>query len=252
MDGAENKMTADTNKTALIIGGCRGIGRAVAARLAREGFDIIVTARAAGADSDATRQLVEQAGRSFTLLELDVCDIAGARAALAPYLEVENVPDVIVYNAGIALDDMFVFMSKEEWSGVIRTNLDGFYNTVQPFVFGLLARKRGRVILISSASGQTGQAGQVNYSAAKAALIGAGKALAREVGRKGILVNVVCPGVIDTAMTEHLPKERILPLIPLNRTGNVDEVAGVVAFLAGPDSTYVHGQVIAVNGGLVI
>ena len=143
-------------------------------------------------------------------------------------------------------------MDAKEWEDVMQTNLQGFFNTVQPFVFGLLARRRGRIIVISSASGQTGQAGQVNYSASKAALIGAVKALAREVGKKGILVNAVAPGVIDTEMTKELPKEQILPLIPLRRYGNCEEVASVVSFLAGPDATYVTGQVIAVNGGLVI
>jgi len=143
-------------------------------------------------------------------------------------------------------------MTPTQWSEVLRTNLDGFYNTIQPLVFGMLARKSGRIIAISSASGQTGQAGQVNYSAAKAGLIGAVKALAREVGRKGILVNAIAPGLIETDMTKDLPKERILPLIPLARAGVANEVAGVVSFLCGPDSTYIHGQVIAVNGGLVM
>ena len=143
-------------------------------------------------------------------------------------------------------------MDDNEWESVLDTNLNGFYNTVQPLVFGMLAKRRGRVVIISSASGQTGQAGQVNYSATKAALIGAAKALAREVGRKGVLVNVVAPGVIETDMTKDLPKDQILPLIPLHRTGKVAEIAGTVSFLCGPDSTYIHGQVIAVNGGLVI
>ncbi|HOG49096.1 MAG TPA: SDR family oxidoreductase, partial [Lentisphaeria bacterium] len=149
-------------------------------------------------------------------------------------------------------DNLFAFMTPTQWSEVLRTNLDGFYNTIQPLVFGMLARKSGRIIAISSASGQTGQAGQVNYSAAKAGLIGAVKALAREVGRKGILVNAIAPGLIETDMTKDLPKERILPLIPLARAGVANEVAGVVSFLCGPDSTYIHGQVIAVNGGLVM
>lgn len=238
--------------SALVIGGCKGIGRAIAARLARDGFNIIASSRQAGSDALETERLVRQSGRNFTLLPLDVCDREGSKQSLLPFLEGENLPEVIVYNAGIARDNLFAFMDPEEWQAVIKTNLDGFYNTVQPFVFGLLARKRGRIIVISSASGQSGQAGQVNYSASKAALIGAVKALAREIGRKGILVNVVAPGVISTVMTENLPMERILPLIPLNRIGAADEVAGAVSFLAGPDSTYIHGQVLAVNGGLII
>ena len=163
----------------------------------------------------------------------------------------DSAPDVVVYNAGIARDNMFVFMSPEEWDSVIHTNLDGFYHTVQPLLFGMIARRSGRIIVITSASGQSGQAGQVNYAASKAALAAAVKSLAREVGRKGILVNAVSPGVIETDMTAELPKEQILPMIPLKRFGTPEEVAGVISFLCSPDSTYLHGQVIAVNGGLL-
>lgn len=238
--------------SALIIGGCKGIGRAIAQRLAKDGFDIIATCRKPGNDSEETQKLVQQYQHTFTVLPLDVTDAVQAKNALQPYLEGDDLPDVIVYNAGIAKDNLFAFMKSDEWTNVIDTNLNGFYNTVQPFIFGLLARKKGRIIVISSASGQAGQAGQVNYSATKAALIGAVKALAREIGKKNILVNVVAPGVIDTDMTKDLPKEHVLPLIPLKRYGTADEVASVVAFLAGPDATYLHGQVIAVNGGLII
>ena len=238
--------------SAIVIGGCRGIGRAVSARLARDGFDVVATCRKVSDASAETGRLVESAGRRFTALELDVTDGDACRAALAPYLEGEKLPDVVVYNAGIAKDNLFAFMSAGEWSDVMSTNLDGFYNTVQPFVFGMLARKSGSIVVVSSASGQAGQAGQVNYSASKAALIGAAKALAREVGRKGIRVNVVAPGVIDTEMTKDLPLEHILPIVPMHRTGKSDEVAAAVSFLAGGESSYVTGQVLAVNGGLVI
>ncbi|MBO4344868.1 MAG: 3-oxoacyl-ACP reductase FabG [Victivallales bacterium] len=237
---------------ALVIGACRGIGRAISVRLAADGFDIVGTCRRPGPDSEETGRLVREKGRSFTVLPLDVTQAEGAKAALLPYTEGELLPDVIVYNAGIANDSLFAFMTQEQWDSVLKTNLDGFYNTVQPFVFGMLARRRGRVIVISSASGQIGQAGQVNYSASKAALIGAAKALAREIGKKGILVNVVAPGVIDTDMTKELPKEQVLPLIPLRRFGRAEEVASAVSFLAGDGATYITGQVIAVNGGLVI
>ena len=237
---------------ALVIGAFRGIGRAISLRLAADGFDIVGTCRRPSADSEETERLVREKGRNFTVLALDVTQAEGAKAALLPYLEGELLPDVIVYNAGIANDNLFAFMTQEQWDSVLRTNLDGFYNTVQPFVFGLLARRRGRIIVISSASGQIGQAGQVNYSASKAALIGAAKALAREIGKKGILVNVVAPGVIDTEMTKELPKEQVLPLIPLRRYGRAEEVAAAVSFLAGNGATYITGQVIAVNGGLVI
>lgn len=238
-------------RTALVIGAGRGIGKAIAGRLARDGFEIIGTASREAASLAEVKALTEAAGRRFTGLVFDVADRAAAAGALNGCFG-ENAPDVIVYNAGIARDNLFVFMSPEEWDSVIRTNLDGFYNTVQPLLMGMMARKSGRIVAISSASGQTGQGGQVNYSASKAALIGAVKALAREVGRKNILVNAVAPGFIETAMTADLPKEKILPLIPLNRAGQPDEVAGVVSFLCGPDASYLQGQVLAVNGGLVI
>lgn len=239
-------------KRALIIGGCRGIGRAVSARLARDGFDIVATCRKTGQASSDTAALVESAGRSFRAVELDVTDPVGSRAALLPFTADEVLPDVVVYNAGIAKDNLFVFMSREDWSDVMSTNLDGFYNTIQPFVFGMVGRKSGSIVVVGSASGQAGQAGQVNYSASKAALTGAVKALAREVGRKGVRVNVVAPGVIDTEMTKDLPVDRVLPMIPMHRTGTAEEVASAVSFLAGPESSYVTGQVLAVNGGLII
>lgn len=238
--------------TALIIGGCKGIGRAISERLAKDGFDIIATCRTPGEASDTTSKLVTAYGRSCTILALDVTNAQQAKITLTPYLEGDLLPDVIVYNAGIAQDNLFAFMSQDQWQNVMDTNLNGFFNTVQPFVFGLLARRRGRIIVISSASGQIGQAGQVNYSASKAALIGAVKSLAREIGKKGILVNAVAPGVIDTDMTKDLPKELVLKLIPLQRYGACSEIAGAVSFLAGPDATYITGQVLAVNGGLVI
>jgi 3-oxoacyl-[acyl-carrier protein] reductase len=164
----------------------------------------------------------------------------------------EQAPDVLVYNAGIARDNIFAMMSKDEWDAVLDTNLGGFYNVVKPIVFSMMRAKKGRIVIISSTSGQIGQAGQVNYSASKAGLIGAAKALAREVAKKNILVNVVAPGVIETEMTDALPKERIMPLIPMGRFGKAEEVASVVAFLAAEPHMYITGQVIGVNGGLAI
>lgn len=244
--------SSDGNRIALVIGGCRGIGRAISQRLAEDGFDIAATARQAGPDSEELARQVAAAGRKFTLLAFDVRDREAVRRELERVFGDGGAPEVAVYNAGIARDNLMAFMSPREWNEVIETNVNGFYNTIQPLVFGMLAKKRGRIVAVSSASGQTGQAGQVNYSASKAALIGAVKALAREVGRKGVLVNAVAPGFIHTEMTREIPEERVLPLIPLNRAGEAAEVAGAVSFLCGPDSSYIHGQVIAVNGGLVI
>ena len=244
--------SSDGNRIALVIGGCRGIGRAISQRLAEDGFDIAATARQAGPDSEELARQVAAAGRKFTLLAFDVRDREAVRRELERVFGDGGAPEVAVYNAGIARDNLMAFMSPREWDEVIETNVNGFYNTIQPLVFGMLAKKRGRIVAVSSASGQTGQAGQVNYSASKAALIGAVKALAREGGRKGVLVNAVAPGFIHTEMTREIPEERVLPLIPLNRAGEAAEVAGAVSFLCGPDSSYIHGQVIAVNGGLVI
>ena len=238
-------------QTALVVGGCRGIGRAISLRLAKDGFHIVATARNASPETAELAAEITASGAGFTLLNFDVCDAAKIKEEYARAFP-GTAPDVVVYNAGITRDNMFAFMQPGEWNDVVATNVNGFYNTVQPLIFGMLARRKGRVVVVSSVSGQTGQAGQVNYSASKGALIAAAQALAREVGRKGILVNVVAPGLIATEMIKDVPVERVLPLIPLQRVGTPEEVAGAVSFLCGADSTYVQGQVIAVNGGLHI
>lgn len=236
---------------AWVIGGSRGIGRACVSRLAAAGFDITLTCRGNMVAAEEAKREVEAAGRACKVVAFDIADRAASTAALESLLKTE-CPDALVYNAGIARDTVFAMMTPEEWDTVLGTNLTGFYNVLRPVVFEMLRRKRGRIVVISSISGQVGQAGQVNYSASKAGLIGAARALAREVGRKNIFVNVVAPGVIETDMTAELPKERILPLIPLNRFGTVEEVASVVTFLCAEPHMYVHGQVIGVNGGMSI
>ena len=212
-------------KTALIVGGSRGIGRAIALRLARSGFDIWLTYRDNHVSAQSVKQEIEGIGKSCETLCFDVSNYEETRAALEGRAE-ERPPDAVVFNAGIARDNLLMWMTKEEWDSVLSTNLDGFYNVMRSVLFSMLRVKRGRVVTVSSASGQTGQPGQVNYSASKAGLIGASRALAREVGKRNIIVNVVAPGMIETDMTEELPKEKILPLIPLQRLGNADDVAG--------------------------
>lgn len=236
-------------KQALIIGAARGIGRAVAVRLASDGFDIVGSCRDEAAFMAGTGAEIGALGRTVTPAVFDLTD---PDAVLAVYAKIfgESAPDVIVYNAGIARDDVFALMTRREWREVMATNLDGFFNTVQPLLPAMMARKSGRIVVVTSISGQTGQAGQVNYSASKAALAGAVKALAREVGRKHILVNGVAPGVIETDMTKDLPAEYIMPLIPVRRFGKPQEVAGAVSFLCGPDSTYINGQILNINGGM--
>lgn len=241
----------ETRKIALIIGGSRGIGRGVALRLARAGFDLWLTYKGNHTAAEAVRAEVETLGGACELIPFDVSSYAEVEAALAERME-NTSPDVLVYNSGITRDNLLMWMSREEWDAVLSTNLDGFFNVTRQVVFAMLKAKRGRIVVISSTSGQVGQAGQVNYSASKAGLIGAAKALAREVGKKGIVVNVVAPGFIETDMTAALPKAQVLPLVPLNRLGTVEDVASVVHFLCTEPNMYIHGQVIGINGGLVM
>jgi len=239
-----------SDRLAFIIGASRGIGLATALRLARDGFDVAASCRGDTSRLDGLRAQVEALGRSFLPVSLDVTDRTGSIRTVTG-LFADNPPYAVVYNAGISRDDLFAWMTAGEWDDVVRTGLDGFYNCVQPLIQPMISAKRGRIIAISSASGQVGRPGQVNYSAAKAGLIGAVKALAGELGRRNILVNAVAPGIIDTEMTRELDMAKLLPLISLGRKGTPEEVASVVSFLAGPCSDYITGQVIGVNGGLV-
>jgi len=244
-------MSEKIEKSALVVGGSRGIGRAIAVKLAKSGFNIWLTYRSNHAAAEGVKKEIEQKGRSCALFCFDVADYQSTEDALKKEVELCS-PDVVVFNAGIARDNLMVWMTKDEWDSVLTTNLDGFYNVMHVVLFPMLSVKKGRIVVISSTSGEIGQAGQVNYSASKAGLIGAVKALAREVGKKNILVNAVAPGVIETEMTKDLPKDSILPLIPLKRFGSVDDVAAVVNFLCCEEHMYIQGQVIGVNGGLAI
>jgi len=244
-------MKRENKKVALVVGGSRGIGLAIALKLAGSGFDIMLTYRSNHSAAKSAKAAIERAGKKCQLFCFDVADYNATESALSQGGD-DNPPDVVVYNAGIARDNLMVFMTKEEWDSVLSTNLDGFYNVIHAVLFKMLQAKKGRIIVVSSTSGEIGQAGQVNYSASKAGLIGAVKALAREVGKKNILVNAVAPGVIETEMTDDLPKDKILPLIPLQRLGNADDVASVVNFLCCEEHMYIHGQVIGINGGLAI
>ena len=244
-------MASQNSKIALIIGGSRGIGRAIAIRLAQSGFAIWLTYKGNHEAAGAVQAEIEAAGSSCELIPFDVSSFEETEAALGARLETTS-PDVLVFNAGIARDNLLMWMTRDEWDSVIDTNLNGFFNVTRPVVFAMLKAKRGRIVVVSSTSGEIGQAGQVNYSASKAGLIGAAKALAREVGKKKILVNVVTPGFIETEMTAEIPKEHVLPLIPLNRVGKAEDVASVVNFLCSEEHMYIHGQVIGINGGLAM
>ena len=236
-------------KIALVIGGSRGIGRAIALQLAQSGFNIWLTYKSNHEAAQRAKSEIEKLGRACDLISFDVSNYEDTEAALGKRVE-DLAPYVLVYNAGITRDNLLLWMTKDEWNSVLSTNLDGFFNVTRTVLFSMLKAKTGRIVVVSSTSGQMGQAGQVNYSASKAGLIGAAKALAREVGKKNIFVNVVAPGFIETEMTEGLPKEQILPLIPINRLGRTEDVASVVNFLCTEKDMYIHGQVIGINGGL--
>ena len=232
-----------------ISGASRGIGAAIARCLAGAGFDIWLNYHTSQDSAEALKAEIEEKGRSCTLLPFDVADEDAASAALDPLLS-EAVPFGFVHNAGITKDTLLPMMRRDEWDAVIDVHLTSFFILARLFSKAMISKRRGRIISIASVSGETGQAGQTNYAAAKAGLIGASKSLARELARRNILVNVVSPGLIDTDMIKDLPLDKIMPLIPMNRIGTVEEVAGVVRFLLSKEADYITGQVISVNGGL--
>lgn len=238
--------------TVLVTGSSRGIGRAIALRLARDGFDVVVHCRERVAEAEAVAAEARSLGRTARVLRFDVTDRARCAEALSADLEAHGAYYGAVCNAGLARDAAFPAMSGESWDAVVRANLDAFYNVLQPIVMPMVRRRApGRIVTLSSVSGLTGNRGQVNYSAAKAGLIGATKALAVELAKRQITVNCVAPGLIDTEMTHDAPTEELAKLIPMQRTGTAEEVAAVVSFLVSPAASYVTRQVIAVNGGLV-
>jgi 3-oxoacyl-[acyl-carrier protein] reductase len=231
----------------LVTGSSRGIGRAVALRLAREGFAVSVHCRDRRSEAD---EVALKAGGA-TVLQFDVRDRAAVRAALQSDIEAHGAYYGVVCNAGIARDNAFPALSDEDWDAVLGTSLDGFFNVVQPLVMPMVrAKQGGRIVTLASVSGVMGNRGQVNYSAAKAGVIGATKALAVELASRSITVNCVAPGLIATDMTGDVPKEA-LGLVPMNRIGQPEEVAAAVSFLMSDGASYVTRQVLGVNGGMV-
>jgi 3-oxoacyl-[acyl-carrier protein] reductase len=239
------------NKTVLITGSSRGIGKAIALRLARDGYDIVLHCRSRRDEAEAVLQQVAALGRQARVLQFDIGDRATAAATLEADIEQHGCYYGIVCNAGVARDNAFPAMPAEEWDLVLRSNLDGFYNVLHPLIMPLVRRKApGRIVTLASVSGLTGNRGQVNYSAAKAGIIGASKALALELASRAITVNCVAPGLIETEMIADAPIEEALKLIPARRVGRPEEVAAAVSFLMGEDAAYITRQVISVNGGL--
>lgn len=239
------------SNTVLVTGSSRGIGKAIALRLARDGFDVVLHCRSQRAEAEAVAEAVRAMGRDARVLQFDIADRDAASAALLADLEAHGCYYGLVCNAGVARDNAFPAMSGEDWDVVMSTNLDGFFNVVNPLVMPMVRRRApGRIVTLASVSGLIGNRGQVNYSAAKAGIIGATKALALELAKREITVNCVAPGLIETDMISDVPMEEALKMIPARRVGKPEEVAAVVSFLMGEDAAYVTRQVISVNGGL--
>ncbi|MCU0949978.1 MAG: 3-oxoacyl-ACP reductase FabG [Burkholderiaceae bacterium] len=236
----------------IVTGASRGIGRAIALRLARGGYDLVLHYRSARAQAEAVAAEVAALGRGARLLPFDLADRDAAAAALAADVQAHGAPYGVVCNAGLARDNVFPAMSGAQWDEVLSTNLDGFFNVLHPLVMPMVRRRQpGRIVTLASVSGVAGNRGQVNYSAAKAGIIGATKALALELASRGITVNCVAPGLIDTDMTRELPVDELKKTIPAGRIGTPEEVAAAVAFLLSDEAGYITRQVIGVNGGLI-
>ncbi|WP_010298469.1 3-ketoacyl-ACP reductase FabG2 [Candidatus Odyssella thessalonicensis] len=241
-----------SSKSILITGASKGIGKAIAIKAAEASYEVIVHYVKDKAGAEATLNLVNQAGATGRLICFDIADREACRLALETDMAEHGTYYGVVLNAGIAKDNAFPALEEGDWDQVIHTNLDGFYNVLKPVVMPMVRRRQpGRIITLSSVSGLAGNRGQVNYSAAKAGIIGATKALALELAKRNITVNCVAPGVIETTMTEDIPLDHILPMIPMQRLGQPEEVASVIKFLLSEEAGYITRQVISVNGGLI-
>lgn len=245
-------MDAPSNaaRRVLVTGGSRGIGRAIATLLGARGFDVLVHYRSnAGAAEDLAAAIRSEGGSASTV-GFDVADRGAARAALEDQLT-EGAFWGVVTSAGVTADGAFPSLTEEAWDRVLRTNLDGFFNVVQPLVMPMVGlRDGGRIVVLSSVTGLVGNAGQVNYAASKAGLVGAVKSLAKELAKRRIAVNAVAPGFVETDMTEGLDASVVKERVPMRRMGRVEEVAALVGHLFAPESEYITGQAIAIDGGM--
>ena len=239
------------NKWVLVTGASRGIGKETALYLASNGYNIVLHCSNDVTRLDNLKKEIESKAVQARALAFDIKNRAQVEQVLTNDIEVNGMYDGVVLNAGIAKDNPFPAMEEDEWDDVLRTNLDGFYNVLKPLIMPFIQQKKGRIVVMSSISGQCGNRGQVNYSASKAGLIGAAKALSQEVAKRKITVNCIAPGIIETDMTEDLPEEAIKQ-IPMRRMGQAREVASLVNYLMSEDAGYITGQVIGVNGGLYL
>jgi 3-oxoacyl-[acyl-carrier protein] reductase len=245
-------MMMNNDKTILVTGSARGIGKAIALTLARAGWDIVLHCRSQRAETEKVAADIATFGGRSRILTFDISDRQACQETLLADIEQHGAYYGVVLNAGITRDNAFPALSNEDWDQVLGTNLDGFFNVLHPLMMPMIRRRKaGRIVCVASVSGITGNRGQVNYSASKAGLIGAAKALAVELARRKITVNCVAPGLIETEMIdEHVPVAEILKAIPMNRMGQAEEVAHAVAFLVSEQAAYITRQVLAVNGGL--
>lgn len=236
----------------LVTGSSRGIGRAIALQLAQDGYNIVLHCRSRREQAEKVAVEIAALGRESRILQFDIVERAAAREALLADVEAHGCYYGVVCNAGLTADNAFPAMPEEDWDRVVHTNLDGFYNVLHPLTMPMVRRKApGRIVVMTSVSGLAGNRGQVNYSASKAGLIGASKALALELAKRKITVNCVAPGLIDTEMVdEDLPVDEIMKMIPARRLGKPEEVAATVSFLMDERAAYITRQVISVNGGL--
>ena len=250
-----NECKPFAGKTAIVTGGSRGIGRAIAEVLASRGADVAIADIRFETAQATAQEIAAATGQRVIPVEVNVASLEQAKAMVKTVLEAFGKVDILVNNAGITRDNLLMRMKEAEWDDVIDINLKGAWNCSKAVIRSMMKKRYGKIINISSVSGQAGQAGQTNYSASKAGLIGFTKALAREVASRGINVNAVAPGFIPTALTEVLPeelKESILAATPMGRMGKPEEVAYAVAFLASDDAAYITGQVLGVDGGMVM
>jgi len=244
-------MNAEINaKAAIVTGASKGIGRAICVELARCGYRVVVNYHTDVQGAEETLNRVKTAGSDGEIAAFDVSDFEETRQAIEDILARYKRIDVLVNNAGIAADALFIMMPRRDWDRVIRTGLSGFYNVTKPVLEKMVVQKSGVVVSIASVSAFVGNRGQANYSAAKAGLVGASRAVAAEVARLGIRVNVVAPGIIETEMIKDVPLKNLKSLIPMARVGQPEEVARVVRFLCSEDASYITGQVVSVNGGM--
>jgi 3-oxoacyl-[acyl-carrier protein] reductase len=241
----------EKRKVAIVTGGSKGIGRAICVEFARCGYEVVINYRSDHDGAQTTLDRVEAEGAAGRLACFDISDAESSQLNLEALIQAYETIDVLVNNAGIADDNLFVMMPRQSWERVIRTSLDGFYNITKPVLEKMVVNKSGSIVTISSVSGLMANRGQSNYSAAKAGLIGASRTLASEVARLGVRVNVVAPGMIETEMLADVPARNLKQIIPMARIGKPEEVAKVVRFLCSDDASYITGQVIGVNGGML-